>query len=222
MEGSWVKFFMTRGRRPKDLTGLRSGRLTVTRPTTRRCGGAVVWECLCDCGNIKFALAGNLIKGSPKSCGCLTPPPPPRNIKHGMVGHPLYKIWEGMMARCNNIKNKDYPSYGGRGINVCQRWHDPTNFVSDMTPRPAGASLDRIDNSLGYSPSNCRWATPAEQGANKRNNKLFTIKGKTLHQREWCRQYDVPVSTFVNRLHKGFEPLEALTLPSQRPRRMVK
>lgn len=221
MEGNWAKFFVARGRRIKDLTGLRCGRLIATRPTTKRCGGAVVWECLCDCGNIKYALAGNLTKGSPKSCGCLAPPPPPRNVKHGMVGHPLYKIWEGMMARCNSESNKDFPLYGGRGIEVCGSWHDPRNFVADMSPRPPGTSLDRIDNTKGYSPDNCRWASPLEQACNKRNNKLFTINKETLHQREWCRRYNIPVSTFVNRLNKGLDPLTALTLPSRRPRRLT-
>ena len=221
MVGSWANLFMPRGKQPKDIAGYRCGRLVAIRPTTERQGKSVVWECLCDCGNTKYAAQGTLRRGTPKSCGCLPLPPPPRVIKHGVVGHPLYKIWEGMMARCHNIKNKDYPYYGGRGIYVCQHWHDPANFVADVGPRPTGSSLDRIDNLLGYSPSNCRWATPMEQGANKRNNKLFTINGKTLHQREWCRRYGIPVSTFTNRLNKGLEPLAALTLPSQRPRKVV-
>jgi hypothetical protein len=60
-----------------------------------------------------------------------------------------------------------------------------------------------------------------QQHANKRSNKLFTINGETLHQREWCRRYSIPVSTFTNRLNEGFEPLTALTMPSRRPRRVA-
>jgi hypothetical protein len=136
-----------------------------------------------------------------------------------MFGHPLYKTWEGMMARCYNENSKDFYLYGGRGIEVCKRWHDPKSFAEDMSPRPNGRTLDRINNSRGYSPDNCRWATPMEQHANKRSNKLFTINGETLHQREWCRRYGIPVSTFINRLNEGLEPLKALTMPSRRPRR---
>ena len=222
MVGNRAYLLMPRGNRFKDITGYRCGRLVAIRPTTERQGNSVVWECLCDCGNTKYAAQGNLKRGTPKSCGCLPSPHPPRIVKHGVVGHPLYKIWEGMMARCYNSKNKDYDHYGDRGIDVCSRWHDPKNFVADMSPRPAGRSLDRIDNALGYSPENCRWATTFEQAANRRNNKLFTIKGETLHQGEWCRRYNIAVSTFVNRLNEGFDPLTALTLPSRRPKRAVK
>lgn len=220
MEGSRITLIMARGAKPVDITGYRCGLLVALKPTTRRSGHSVVWECACDCGGKKLASQSSLRQGTPKSCGCLAPPPPPRNVKHGMVGHPLYKVWEGMMARCHNKNSKDYPLYGGRGITVCQRWHDPKNFAEDMGPRPDGHTIDRIDNSCGYSPENCRWATAMQQHANKRNNKMFTINGEILHQREWCRRYDIPVSTFINRLNEGLDPLTALTLPSRRPRKV--
>ena len=221
MKGSWAYSLMAFGTRSKDMTGFRCGRLIVIRPMPIRCKNLIVWECLCDCGNVKYARTGNLIKGSPKSCGCLIPPPPPRNVKHGMFGHPLYKTWEGMMARCYNENNKDFCLYGGRGISVCEPWHDPKSFAEDMSPRPDGRTLDRIDNSRGYSPDNCRWATAMQQHANKRSNKLFTINGETLHQREWCRRYNIPVSTFTNRMNEGLDPLTSLTMPSRRPRKVV-
>ncbi len=221
MVGSSFYRLMAKGKKSKDMTGYRCGLLVAVGPTTERRGKSVVWECLCDCGNIKYASQAGLKRGTPKSCGCMPLPPPPLCVKHGMVGHPLYKVWEGMMARCYNKTNKDYEHYGGRGIVVCDRWHDPRNFAADMSPRPAGHSLDRIDNSSGYSPDNCRWATTFEQAANRRNNKLFTINGETLHQKEWCRRCNIAVSTFTNRLNEGLDPLTALTMPSRRPRREV-
>ena len=123
------------------------------------------------------------------------------------------------MARCYNENNKDFYLYGGRGIGVCEHWHDPKSFAEDMSPRPDGHTLDRIDNSRGYSPDNCRWATAMQQHANKRNNKMFTINGEILHQREWCRRYAIPVSTFKNRLNEGLDPLTSLTMPSRRARK---
>lgn len=219
MKGSWLPLLMGKGQRPLDIAGQRYGLLVALRPTDERLRKSVVWECVCDCGGRKFASSSCLRKGSPKSCGCAAQVPPPIRVKHGMFGHPLYKTWEGMMARCYNENNKDFYLYGGRGIKVCERWHDPGNFAKDMSPRPNGRTLDRVDNSRGYGPDNCRWATSMEQHANKRNNKLFTIDGETLHQREWCRRYGIPVSTFTNRLNEGLEPLTALTMPSRRPRR---
>ena len=222
MEGSPTTLIMTKGRKPIDITGYRCGLLVALIPTSGRSGHSVVWECACDCGGRKLASQSSLRRGTPKSCGCLARPLPPITIKHGMFGHPLYKTWEGMMARCYNENNKDFCLYGGRGIDVCERWHNPRLFAEDMSPRPDGRTLDRIDNSRGYSPDNCRWATAMQQHANKRSNKLFTINGETLHQREWCRRYNIPVSTFTNRMNEGLEPLTALTMLSRRPRRVAK
>ena len=88
------------------------------------------------------------------------------------ANHPLYGIWKGMRNRCTNPKNKAYPGYGGRGISVCEAWDDFDQFCQDMGDRPSPThSIDRIDNDKGYSPDNCRWATPAEQCVNKRLRK---------------------------------------------------
>ena len=80
-----------------------------------------------------------------------------------------YKIWRGMMDRCYNTRNPSYSLYGGRGVRVCERWHDVRNFISDMGLAPVGHSVERIDPNGDYGPLNCKWIPRSQQSANRRN-----------------------------------------------------
>lgn len=90
---------------------------------------------------------------------------------HSPKGAPTltYRSWQSMISRCTYDTNASWEHYGGRGITVCERWRAFTNFLADMGERPEGKTLDRIDPDGNYEPSNCRWATPTEQRANRRN-----------------------------------------------------
>ncbi len=106
-------------------------------------------------------------------CGCLGGKKTP-----GMKGTPIYKTWLSMLQRCNNSKYIAYPRYGGLGITVCVRWHKFENFYADMSDRPEGRTLDRIDNEGNYELDNCKWSTAREQCNNRRNTVM--INGEPL------------------------------------------
>lgn len=124
------------------------------------------WLCLCDCGKNSIVNTLKLRKGLTISCGCIRAS---RliNFVHGLSNKSkTYKTWKEMRNRCNNPNAVQYKWYGGKGIRVCKEWDDYMVFLSDMGNRPEGKTIDRLDNSLGYSRSNCRWATPKEQAEN--------------------------------------------------------
>lgn len=168
-------------RKAIDMTGERYGRLVCIAPTRSNQSG-MFWECRCDCGNLTEVIRGNLVNGKTNSCGCLWNESRKANghktLKHGRTvrdenGKKLnrtgtYSTWEAMHNRCYNPNSEWYHRYGGRGIKICERWHDFNNFLSDMGERPLGKTIDRYPNTDGdYEPWNCRWATPLEQANNK-------------------------------------------------------
>lgn len=103
--------------------------------------------------------------------------------------------WYAMMQRCYTPSHLTYPNYGGAGVEVCLRWHDYQNFLADMGDRPDGFELDRIDNTKGYSPDNCRWVSREENHRNKRNNVWVTAWGETKTIPEWLEDERCSVKT---------------------------
>lgn len=92
----------------------------------------------------------------------------------------LVGLWRNMIYKCHHENSPDYHMYGAKGIRVCDRWRESYEaFVEDMGPRPSPQhSVDRKENSKGYEPENCRWATSLEQNNNKTTNITLTFNGK--------------------------------------------
>ncbi|OGJ70783.1 hypothetical protein A2198_02565 [Candidatus Peribacteria bacterium RIFOXYA1_FULL_56_14] len=166
------------GQRRIDITGQAFGYLTVLRmlPTPR--GKNSLVEAVCRCGAIKQFTAGDIQKGSTKSCGCLRKAVLDKTT-HGLKHHSAYAVWHAMHSRCYTPSNKDFQNYGGRGIDVWHEWHRDNpdglkNFCAWWEAQhPAeGLSIDRRDNDLGYSSGNCRFVTPKEQAANSRPRRV--------------------------------------------------
>jgi hypothetical protein len=195
-----------------DLTGRRFGRLVVTGPA-----GEGKWHCVCDCGGQRTAHRSNLGRKT-LSCGCLHRE---RITRHGRsrTKDPTLNAWRSMMSRCYTPGSKYFKNYGGRGIVVCERWRGPdgfTHFLADMGERPAGVSLDRINNNGNYEPGNCRWADGLTQHNNKRTNRLLTHRGVTMTVAEWARAVGLGYPTLQHRLQLGWSVARALESPVRR------
>lgn len=159
------------------------GRLTIVSIVRRRAnyGDMVAYaQCLCECGGVVEPTVNGVVSGHTRSCGCLRPEVITSHSKSQTPGGSSYEVWHGMKQRCLNPRSKDYKNYGERGITVCESWLAFENFYADMGDKPQGMSLDRVDNSKGYSPANCRWATTREQDRNKRTNIYVSFFGERV------------------------------------------
>lgn len=170
-----------------DRTGERFGRLLVVRRA--ECAGRVRWECLCDCGATAIVLAESLQSGRTVSCGCFMmerhKASDNKNSTHRLSNTPTWVSWSSMKMRCTWPKFRGFHRYGGRGIQVCDRWANSfENFLADMGERPPGTTLDRFPNNDGnYEPGNCRWATHKEQSLNRSYVKLNYEKAAEIRAR---------------------------------------
>ena len=202
------------GTRIIDISGERYGRLTVTAFSHRK-NGTTWFECRCDCGAITKVPSGGLRKGLRKSCGCLLRDILiERNTTHGKTNTKTYRIYRGMLNRCNNKDYAPYPDYGGRGITVCEKWSAFEGFLEDMGECPPNLTLERIDNDGPYSKDNCVWGTRKVQARNRRTSHMLTFNGKTQCMAAWAEEVGLKLDTLKRRIYTGWSTRRALATPT--------
>ena len=192
-------------------TGERHGRLVCIGKDTTRDNRYYLFKC--DCGNVKSIIAHNVQRGATKSCGCICKEHPSHTI-YGYSHTRIDNIYKSMIDRCENPKSYNYYKYGAKGIRVCKEWkEDKMSFFAWAfeTGYADNLSIDRIDNSKGYSPNNCRWVTTKEQANNKTNNRIISAFGMKKTLAQWADYSGIPYNTLWARLRSGWVIERALT-----------
>lgn len=194
----------------ENLIDKKYGRLTV-RAFSHKRGHKSYWWCECKCGNMKQVRSDSLKSGTIQSCGCLKSEQDKVNLSQ--LGHgdarkgkvsKEYTTWQSMLQRCYCTTNERYQDWGGRGIKVCDRWHEFANFLADMGRRPTPKhSLNRIDNDKDYCPDNCEWTTNIVQSRNRRSNVFLTHNAITKTAKEWSVELNINLATILNRKKLG-------------------
>jgi hypothetical protein len=184
--------------------------------------GKAACSCRCDCGSIKTILKSDLVIGKTRSCGCLRKEIATKNgllnSKHGQTGTRLWTIYQGIKQRCYYAKSIQYLNYGGKGINVCEEWSGANGFMafkkwSGQNGYGETLTIDRIDNSLGYSPDNCRWVTMKQQQNNRGNNVFIEYMGGKFTISQLADELNIGRETLSNRIKCGWGEDE-LSLPA--------
>lgn len=201
----------------RDLSGLTFGRLYVSsRHIENNKHGKAMFNCVCSCGSAVTASGTDISTGNTRSCGCLKDEKAKaRMTRHGNRYHPMWMRYKAMLDRCYKESNDQYRNYGARGITVCERWVNSfDDYVNDLGfPPSENHTIDRVDNNLGYSPENCRWATKKDQSVNRRVTKIVTVGGVSMSLADWSKSLGLKKSAVYGRIRNGWDVVRAVTHP---------
>jgi hypothetical protein len=206
-----------------DWTGVRQGRLYVTRRVGSRQDGQSTWECICECGNRCVKSSGRLRAGV-KTCGtaCGVAASNRRRVKHAMAKSKEHRAWQAAKQRCFNPKNPQYKNYGARGISMHPDWVESFDaFYRHIGPAPGQGrhvSIDRIENDGNYEPGNVRWVTSVKiQVANRRVSRNIETADGVKNLAEIAETSDLSYATLDSRWRNGLRG-EDLLSPKQEPK----
>lgn len=205
----------------EDLTNRKFGLLTVCQyigeKEDKNDRIVRLWKCKCDCGGEIIAKENSLLKGERRSCGCINRKQMSElgksQRKHGARSDNatpsdvrLYNVWNSIIERTTNPKSRVWNAYGGRGITICDEWRNSFESFKEWAEKNGykdELTIDRINNDMGYTPENCRWATYKQQNNNRRSNVNITIDEETHTLAEWSEISGINRWTITDRLKKN-------------------
>ncbi len=172
----------------------------------------------CDCGNERTVVIGDIRNGKTKSCGCyIKDYTSKRSLKHGLVPHPLYRVWGSIKKRAFLPSGQNNPNYGGRGITMCDEWANDFNIFYNWSIANGYApklQIDRKDVDGGYCPENCRYVTSKVNSNNKRNTVYLTLNDETKPIAFWAEIKEIGIETLRRRIFLySWSHERALTTP---------
>lgn len=140
-----------------DLVGQVFGKLVVVGKTSARKRQAVVWELMCECGTLCYSTSSSLKRGWKKSCGCIRRAlmtEKPIRLKHGKAKTPLYLLWTSASHRAKAKGMEFSIDFEDLVVpDVCPVLGIPLQH-SQGKHKDGSPSLDRLDNSKGYTKEN--------------------------------------------------------------------
>lgn len=195
-----------------NLVGRKFSKLTVIEKSAEKTkSGNVKWLCKCDCGNETTVVGSKLKNGHTKSCGCLKK----SEQSQGYSATRLYRIWLNMHNRCYNKKHDAFKWYGKKGVSICKEWHDflPFREWALANGYKETLSIDRINSSGNYEPSNCQWVTQKEQMNNVSSNKILEFQGVQYTQAQFAEKFNLKYHTVRNRVRMGWSLERIVSTP---------
>lgn len=191
----------------RDIAGKKFGKLYVVKLHEHaKHGTSPKWLCKCECGKMTVVTSDHLVSGHTKSCGCSKRKyGKATQENHGLSRTPLYKVWQAMRDRVYNSNNRFFYRYGGRGITICEEWNSflAFNEWANKNGYEKGLDIDRINNSLGYGPSNCRWVTHAVNLQNTHRRRTVKVNGVDTPLAELAKQCGTKYNYVYNQYKNG-------------------
>jgi hypothetical protein len=201
---------MELSKRGRDWANTRHGRVTVIKCVGQNKHGQYEWECKCDCGETCTKVSGMLQRGV-EFCSnrCVLRK---TNLRHGMSYSQEYRAWMSAKSRCYLPTHKNYATYGGRGIKMCDEWRDDfPAFYAHVGAAPSTKhTLDRISSNGDYAPGNVRWATQQEQNNNRRDTIMVHVGGEDISLADLARKHGVVYGSLFSRYSRGIRGDELL------------
>lgn len=171
--------------------------------------------CVCVCGHRREITSNSLNETAAKVCRCKVAATNAARLRtHGQCRSKAYSSWLNMKQRCTNPNRPDQKNYVGRELGFCERWVDFPNFLEDMGEPPDGLTLERVDNSLGYSPGNCQWANSKQQNRNRRDTLYVEYRGERRKLADLIEESGLSRAKVYLRIHRRKWPVDrALETP---------